>query len=103
MPIKHTVQVDNDLEKAVGEVLNNPRNSFDIQGILTISHDITSKGSFITGVGKIEKDNTTVVELYLNDKYAQFHGEFAQTASLNPELKPLMDYLNKNGWNTNLE
>jgi hypothetical protein len=91
MPIKHTIKADNNLEKALGNTLNNQKMSFDIEGVITLKYEF-------------EKGNkTTIVELYLKSKYAKFNGDFTQTAHIDPGLKSLVDYLDKENWTTNLE
>jgi len=91
MPIKHTIKVDNDLEKGLGEFLKNPKASFDIQGVITLSRKIS------------QKDEVTMVKLYPKDKYAEFQDEFTQTAKIDSDLKSVMNYIYKNNWTTNLK
>ena len=43
------------------------------------------------------------VILHDDIKYAEFQGEFGKGARSIKELKPLFDYLNKNGYKTNLD
>lgn len=50
----------------------------------------------------IRHSGECVVTLYPTDKYAEFAGEFTQTASSNPELQPLIHYLDEQGYHTNL-
>ena len=47
-------------------------------------------------------DGKEMVTIYMGDKYAQWHGDFARTAPLNPELRPLVEYLSYIGYRQNL-
>jgi len=103
MAIEKLIKVEYDLEKILTEILKNPRNSLDIQGVITLSQEISQKSCITSLRGGIKKEKFSIATLYLSDKYAEFHDEFTQTANTNPELKPLYDYLIKNGWGTNLD
>jgi hypothetical protein len=91
MPIKCIIRVEEDLKKTLAEILENSRDSFDIQGIIRINH----KG--------IDNKDYLIACLYLKDKYAEFHGEFIKTANTNPKLRLLINYLIRNDWESNLE
>jgi len=43
-----------------------------------------------------------IVDLYPETKHAIFYGELQQTVSLVPQLKPLLDYLDKEGYEYNI-
>ena len=44
-----------------------------------------------------------VVDIYAGSKYAEWHGEFVQTAPTNPDLKPLFDRLSEEGYEMNVD
>lgn len=44
-----------------------------------------------------------VVSIYTGSKYAQFHGEFTQIALTIPSLQFLIQYLDQEGYKTNLD
>lgn len=44
-----------------------------------------------------------IVSIYTSSKYAQFHDEFAQIAPTIQELQPLIQYLDQEGYRTNLD
>ena len=95
--------IDEILGKVLEEIAENPRNSIDSQLVLTLTHNVR-ESSVVTSMhpDEIPEKELPVVTLYVGNKSAQFHGEFTQTASDNPELKPLIDYLEKNNWDYNL-
>jgi len=43
-----------------------------------------------------------IADLYPETKVALFYGELNQTVSLVPQLKPLLDYLDKEGYEYNI-
>ena len=57
----------------------------------------------VTFMKKGGSEKSPVVSIYLGDKYAKWYGEFPQTASTIPDLKPLADYLHEHGFKQNLE
>lgn len=64
----------------------NPRNDIHKQEVITLTHKIS------------RDEELPIVTIYPKDKIALFHGEFTQTAYGNPELKPLLDYFEKNDY-----
>ncbi len=52
--------------------------------------------------GQEEMIVAPIVSIYTGEKYAEFHDEFTQTALMNPELQPLVKFLNENRYRTNL-
>lgn len=44
-----------------------------------------------------------VITIYPTDKYACWHGEFHQIATLDPALNKLVDYLDRQGYEQNLD
>lgn len=54
-------------------------------------------------VGWKNNENELFVVFYDNTKYAEFQGEFGRKARSIIELKPLLDYLDSNGYKTNLD
>lgn len=50
-----------------------------------------------------DKGKGIIVSIYTGSKYAQFHDEFVQTATTIQELQPLIQYLDTEGYRTNLD
>ena len=73
--------------------------------IATDLHNKPGKNELIslTGWGGGEKKEELAVTLNETEKKAEFHGEYRQKARSIKELKPLLDYLNSNSYETNLE
>ena len=82
---------DEGLRFVLEKVLENPRTRASTGQVIDIVHK-----------GKDNEDHH-VVALYSSNKYAQFQGEYTQTAWSNPELKPMIDYLLQNGWDLNID
>lgn len=101
MPTEELIKIEEGLERVLIDVLKNPRNSQEIQGVLTLYHKVKSK-DIRTSSFPVEDEKIPIVDLFLKNKYAQFYEEFAQTASINQELRLLVDYLTSNGWDSNL-
>lgn len=75
-----------ELDKLLEKLGENPNNNITRQEIVDISNG--------------EKH---IVTLFLEDRYAQFHDEFTQIAPVSdiPDLKLIVDYLSKEGYDTN--
>jgi len=52
---------------------------------------------------EINENTKLAVTINETDKYAEFHGEYKEKARSIKELKPLLDYIWKNGYKTNLD
>lgn len=85
--------IDEKLNILLKDLTKSPRNTLDEQTVMTLTHTAKEK----------PEEKIPIVSLYFGDKYAQFHDEFTQTARNNSELKPLVDYLVRNHWETNLD
>lgn len=95
--------IDKKLNILLKDLTKNSRNSLSKQTVITINHAVKEQ-STITSTSPDKKQETTpIVSLYFGDKYAQFYNGFPQTAWNNPKLKPLVDYLVGNNWETNLD
>jgi hypothetical protein len=83
MGINERIEVEENLEKILLKLSKNPKNSLNVQGVITIYHEDKSGEKY------------PIVNLYLKDKYAHFHDEYTQTVITNPELRPLYDFINE--------
>lgn len=82
---------DDGLKPFLEKILENPRTKASTGPVIDIIHNGT------------DNEDHHVVALYPLQKYAQFQGEYTQTAWSNPELKPLIDYLLSQDWDTNID
>lgn len=73
------------IEDVLGSLLRNPKNTARRQEIIEIANM-----------------SNPIVTLYPRDRYAEFHGEFTQTAQTIAELKQLLAYLEREKYRINL-
>jgi maltoporin len=83
-----------DIEGLVEDFLKNSNNKSSSQEVITLYNNQPS------GDGLISRP---VVRLYLEDKYAEFFEEYTQIANSIEELKPIIEYIDHNGFATNLD
>ena len=48
-------------------------------------------------------DGEHIVSIYLNSKYAEFNEDLRDMANMGPGLRPLLDYFEREGYETNLK
>jgi hypothetical protein len=87
--------MDDLLEEILKKFSENPNNKIDKKEVIVISSGENNQ------YGKTIP--TPVVTLNLTDKSAQFHDYYTIIAPEIKALKPLMIYLEKNNYDTNLE
>jgi hypothetical protein len=89
---------DNELEEILKKLSENPNNKIVKKKEIIVIYN---------GKGEGDKFGTMipipVVTLDPTDKFAQFHDEYTIIASEVEELKPLMKYIQENGYNSNLD
>ena len=51
----------------------------------------------------VDCDGKTIVSLFSGRKYAEFEEDLRDTSAHGPNLKPLLDFLRKNNYETNLK
>lgn len=98
--------IESKLGKILEDLDENPENEISSQVVITLLNTVKSPHS-VTSMGGGEPDENSkklpVFTLYVSNKYAQFHNEFTQIAYNAESLKPLIKYLENNGWKTNLD
>lgn len=86
--------MESKLENVIREFLENSNNKISSQEVVTLYNNQPGGDGFIP---------VPIVNLYLGEKYAKFHEEYTQIAPSINELKPLIKYLDENGFETNLD